>query len=366
MSFKDHPVALLEQDQLHVIRGNALVSEQMGVLHDATLSIIYERGWFKMLVPKEYGGSEMSLPDTVRTEEALSWADGSLGWVVTLCAGAGWFGGFLIPEFAVEVFKNDKVCFAGSGAVTGIAEIVEDGYSINGRWLHASGAPHATVFTANCLLTKNGRTIKNAAGEDTVLSFAFAKNEVVIIPEWHAMGMVATASFPYEVKNILVPSNRAFKIDASVLHIDRPLYHYPFLQLAETTLSANISGMAIHFLDLCEELFSVKENKDNTFLIDDAQVFSALQKAKKELAEARMNMYHALDHSWECCVKHKMITPELQHIVSVSSRMLAQTARHAVNELYPFCGLSAADKRAEINRVWRDIHTAGQHRLLVF
>jgi hypothetical protein len=39
-------------------------------------------------------------------------------------------------------------------------------------------------------------------------------------------------------------------------------------------------------------------------------------------------------------------------------------SRHAVDTLYPYCGLVAASADSDINRVWRDFHTASQHALL--
>jgi hypothetical protein len=40
-------------------------------------------------------------------------------------------------------------------------------------------------------------------------------------------------------------------------------------------------------------------------------------------------------------------------------------SRHAVDALYPYCGLVAASADSAINRVWRDFHTASQHALLM-
>lgn len=366
MHSPSHPSSVLTQQQIELIRENAFIAEYDKNISPAMLSLVYEQGWFKLLVPQVYGGVEMLLPELVKLEEAISWADGSLGWVVTLCAGAGWFGGFLDPSFARHIFDDEKVCLAGSGAATGTAEIVDEGYKINGKWMHASGAPQATVFTANCTITKDSVAVKDEAGNSKVLSFTFLKDEVNIIPQWKAMGMVATASFPYEVKDVVVPANRSFKIDISALQIDAPLYRYPFLQLAEATLAANISGMAMHFIDLCEVLFESKQKKSGALLASDEHVFTALLRAKEDMKEARTNMYHALELSWEQGVTHEVISGELLHMVSVSSRNLAKTSRQSVNELYPFCGLTAAYSDTELNRVWRDINTAGQHALLVF
>ncbi|TXI21251.1 MAG: acyl-CoA dehydrogenase, partial [Roseateles sp.] len=40
------------------------------------------------------------------------------------------------------------------------------------------------------------------------------------------------------------------------------------------------------------------------------------------------------------------------------SQALVAVARDAISQTYPACGLWAADMRSELNRVWRDFHTA--------
>jgi hypothetical protein len=72
-------------------------------------------------------------------------------------------------------------------------------------------------------------------------------------------------------------------------------------------------------------------------------------------------LFKAVDVSWGKFTNSS--TGELL-AVSKTSRHLAITSRESVDELYPYCGLIAAATDTEINRVWRDIHTAGQHALL--
>ena len=42
---------------------------------------------------------------------------------------------------------------------------------------------------------------------------------------------------------------------------------------------------------------------------------------------------------------------------------LVAAARRAVGGIYPYCGLRAAQEDSDINRAWRDFHTASQHAL---
>src|ERR1700744_1291096 len=93
-----HPSRFIDSDDVAAIRNSAAEAEQLGMLHSDQLAVVYKRGWFKLLVPTIYGGLQTTLSDLVRLQEAISWTDGSTGWVVTLCCGAGWFGGFLPEE----------------------------------------------------------------------------------------------------------------------------------------------------------------------------------------------------------------------------------------------------------------------------
>lgn len=230
--------------------------------------------------------------------------------------------------------------------------------------MHASGAPDATVFTANCFITENGNKIKDELGADLILSFTFLKEEVNILPTWNCMGMVATATNAYEVKKLQVGRERSFKIDADAAYVNSPLYCYPFQQLAEVTLSANMSGMALHFLRLCEEILSKKKTSDGKLLINISQINNTYTKACNQLNTAREQMFNALENSWSICVKENRINSIILQAVSTKAYELVYAARTTVDTLYPYCGLSAADPSTEINRVWRDFHTASQHTLL--
>jgi indole-3-acetate monooxygenase len=332
----------------------------MGKLHPEQLQLIYQQKWFKALMPVTYGGRDLTIPQLVRLQEGLSWADGSFGWVFTLCCGAGWFAGFIDPELATDLFAGEQTCLAGSGASTGEAVILPDGYLLNGVWNYASGAYHATHFTANCIIKNGGETVLNPDGSPLILPFIIDKKEVELLDTWKYVGMVATGSNSFKIENVKVDKTRCFKIDADAVTLQSKLYKYPFRQLAEATLAANIMGMAIHFVDLAEEI--IRQRTELGKFTEAQQIFlnNKLANAKTEINIIRERFYKAVDESWELNIQ-----PALNQ-VSITSRKLAQTARLHVDDLYPYCGLMAASPDTEINRVWRDVHTASQHTLLTF
>ncbi len=344
----------------------AFDSEQLGKLHPTLLEIAYQEEWFKLYVPNIYGGPAKVLPEILRLLEELAFLDGSLGWTVTLCSGAGWFAGFLDETLAREIFTNRDVCFAGSGAVGGTAIATKDGYILNGLWKYASGALHATIFTANChMLNEDGTPTLAEDGQQVVKSFILLKDEVVILPGWSYFGLIATGSHAFEVKDLPVPLNRTFSINDDI-KVDIPGFDYPFLQLAETTLAVNSCGMAKHFLQLTEELFYARSGLRRYNEDQIAYFNKEFTRCKSEFEQSRNEFYHTFDLSWTSLMDKKSIDEVLLKKVSLASRNLAHTCRRVTDTLFPYCGLEAAKKESEINRVWRDIHTASQHALLTF
>ncbi|BAV09861.1 Acyl-CoA dehydrogenase [Filimonas lacunae] len=355
-----HPSVCLTPEQTTIIRNNVHKAEAAEQLQPEQIALAVEQRWFTMLVPLQYNGLQKALPEMVRLEEAIAWADGSMGWVVTLCSGAGWFGGFMQPSLADAVFANPHACLAGSGAATGTAEETAEGYLVSGKWWHASGAPHNTVFTANCRLVKEGKVLTDAAGQPLVKAFALMREEVTLIPTWQSFGLVATASHAFEVQQLLVPANRLFAIEPDAAIIKAPLYQYPFLQLAEVTLAANISGMALHFIEEAEAIVQQKNEKEQPV----AQQY--VRDAQEMMEQARRIFYTSLDASWQQQVFTGEVSVEALQEISVAARTLAAKSIQAVQMLYSYCGLAAANKHSVINQVWRDIHTASQHSLLVY
>src|SRR5579863_172926 len=144
------------------------------------------------------------------------------------------------------------------------------------------------------------------------------------------MGMIATGSHAFEVSDLPVKNNRAFHIDGGYAKLAHPIYQYPFLAFAETTLAVNLSGMAMRFLDLCSKL-------------------SHWEKAHERMNLVRRQFYETVQHSWEACIYHRPIPSELLNDITLTSRNLVSASRQVVNELYPCCGLKAAnpDTRSE-------------------
>ncbi len=341
-------------DDARRLREAAPAAEAAGWLRPEQIELIHARDWLRLLAPQAVGGAEWALPAIVRLEEELAAIDGSLAWTVTLCAGAGFFAGFLPPAFARELMATPRVCLAGSGAVGGVAEREGDGWRLSGEWLHASGAPMATHFTVNARLQQGGQALLDAQGEPRVAAFVLPAAQVRLLDSWHPLGLRATASKGFVIENQWLADAQRFAIVPEAATSEGPLYRFPFSPLAYTTLAANLSGLAREFLRLAEQPLS----RPRALHLRDR-----LERAGSELAAVRENFYRGLDAAWAQVAAGKLLSDAEAEALNTTSRSLVAQAQAAVQAVYPLCGLRAADAREPINRVWRDFHTASQHTI---
>lgn len=354
---------IMDNHTATILSAYATAAEENKQLTKEQLNILTDKKWFKIFVPENYGGLNFSLPEALRLEEALATIDGSLGWTFTLCAGANLFVGYINPEFAAQIFFDEKVCLGGSGAASGISEICDAGYLINGKWKYATGAPHLTHFTTNCHIHKNGQPVFNEDQSPMIRSFIFKKDEVDIIEDWNTMGLKATASHSFTVTNIVVNTDRCFEIHPSKAFLNNPIYHYPFLQLAETTLAVNHLGMALHFFETMKNMFHEKMEAGLISEERQALILKKIQKAESALATTKSAFYEIVDESWmQLCAKEK-IDEAVLLVTSTVSKNMANQARTLVAELYPQCGIVATEEGTVLNRIFRDMFTASQHAL---
>jgi alkylation response protein AidB-like acyl-CoA dehydrogenase len=358
---------LLEHDAA-LIAGHAAQADSDAWLQPAQQALVHERGWLRMLAPRSLGGLEMALPEVVRLEEAIARVDGSMGWTVTLCAGAGWFAGFLAPRLAREILSTPRVCLAGSGAPTGHADREGEGWRISGLWDYASGAPMATHFTFNAVLREHGQPLLDAEGNPRIQAFVVPAALVEVVPRWRSIGLRATASHAYRVASQWVHAEHGFEIDPSRAKEQGPLYRFPFLPFAFVTLSANVAGMAQHFVELAQECIAHRRNRfggQGEPLNEVPAVRALLDATRSELGDIRDRFYALLDATWARVEAGAPVGDEEAAQMQALAMEWVNASRRAVDALYPYCGLYAAREDSPINRVWRDFHTASQHALLL-
>lgn len=352
-------MSLFTQETISQLRKAASEQEKTGSLSVETLRFIYEQKLFKLFVPEELGSKMTSLPEAVRIFEEAAFIDGSFGWAVTIGAGGGFFTEYLPPEIAGQLFSLANAVVAGSGHPTGTAIKTTNGYQVSGQWKYCSGANYATIFTASCVVKEPGKP-------DLIKAFTFLPEQVQILEDWDTFGLKATGSHSMRVENAFVPDDHTFDLSLPVAAEAALIYHYPFLQFAQASFAAVNLGLARHFLAEVEEIINLKKPswessspKRYAFM---AKKCAAAQTALSESAES---FYSILEKSWQALAQKEELTEGFKEQISRHCKKTVQVAVACAQTIFPHLGLDAAKESATINQIYRDLHTACQHTLLL-
>jgi alkylation response protein AidB-like acyl-CoA dehydrogenase len=360
-----HPKEILPESLVKEIRNYTFETEAAGSLPKNVLDIAYDQQWFQLLVPKAFGGKELALPETVRLFEAITWVDANVGWCINLGAGANMFSGYLEEAVSNSIFNSAQTCCAGSGAISGKANKTQDGYMLTGRWKYASGANHATHFTANAyLLDENGNTIMED-GMPVFRSFIIPADKIINHKNWNAIGLCATSSNDFEAINVFVPVEHTFTLLKPSAFAQGPVYRFPFYMMAVVNMTCMITGIALHFLDLYEELAATKKPLHSDLLLKDNPVaVSIYEQAANNFHNARNVMYEQLESVWKQYEQGQEADEESLNNLKRTNNHAARASRELINALFPLCGMNIVSPQSELNKVWRDAAVASQHYLL--
>lgn len=367
-------------EEIRIIRDQALTIEQEGKLPQQLLQWIYERGLFKLFIPAELQGNMTELPEALKWFEHTSWINGSFGWLVTIGSGGGFFAPFMTPEVAKDAYTRKDAVVAGSGHPSGTAVKVEDGYRVSGRWKFCSGSTYATVFTANCSVKDQPEpdavvesegistelSVKVTETEPVIRSFVFWPDEVEIVQDWNAFGLKATESHSIVVHDVFVPDERTFSIIEPNGLYDNPIYSYPFLPFAEASFAAVSIGLATHFLEEARNI--VERNRtawENASVNRYDSVSNKINIQNELLTEAVSAFYQAIEQSWNEHTQGKVLTDTDVQEVSFRCKEAGHAALSSANALFPYLGIHAVMEDAPINQIYRDLQTVCHHSLLV-
>lgn len=341
------------------VRQHSAPAERSARLPPELVQGIIERDLFRLWVPRSCGGHELSLPDALRIHAAAARLDGALGWTVMIGAGGGLFAAWLEQDVAREIFGRPESVVAGSGAPSGRAERVAGGYRVSGRWRYASGAYHASVFTANCVVTEGGTPLEDAEGRPLVRAMAFEPSQVRIVAAWDTSGMRATGSEDFTVEDVFVPGHRSFSL-AEPPRERGPLYRLPFEVLTELPVAAVGVGIARHALDAFASLAHGKA-RNGAPLARDPLVRQRFAESAARVKLAEAGLGRLADEAWQAACDERTLTPVERATITAGAATIVETMRGAVDALAALAGMNAIQQDDELARAWRDLQALGAH-----
>ena len=134
-----------------IVQCHADEAERNRRLSPPVVSALADAGLFRMGLPADLGGLEVSPLTFYRAIEAVAALDGSAGWCAFIGASSAFGGAFLSNEAAEEIYGRDsRVITGGSIAPVGKALVRDGGYVVSGRWPYASGCQHSSWLFGAC------------------------------------------------------------------------------------------------------------------------------------------------------------------------------------------------------------------------
>jgi len=327
---------------------------------EETLNDFRAAGFYRLLVPRAYGGEQALFSDLAAVVVELATGCASSAWVLSLYSLHSWLAS-LFPERAQqELFSDRGYSLIASPAGNGTAEPVEGGHRLSGRWTWASGVHHCEWLILNAV---------DEEKESSNRCFLIPTKEVEVIDCWRASGMCATGSDDVVTADIFVPGYRSLDSTSLVegttpgaaLH-NVDLYRIPVVTAHCLVAASTAVGIAMAAVGQYEDLLQEE-------LLKDLGVQNILPESRMRLARAMVRVdsawllhRHAL-HCIESLDSHVNQLPARRARARMAATHVVAECRSVVREILDSCGARAHLVGSPLQRLARDIGVLSAHVL---
>lgn len=344
------------------------------------VSALKEAGIFRLAMPREWGGHEADPITQMRVIEQLAMANASVAWCAMIGMDGGFFTGFMDQGVGRELYK-DLDLVTGSGVMPmGMAQEVEGGYLVMGRWPFGSGCEHSDWMAAGCVVTRDGGPVIGDSGIPETRVCLLPRTSVEILDTWRTTGLHGTGSHDWVVNGVFVPAERTFNIMSPKLHRTGPLYRLPsmfFMKFPGAALGVARSAIDT-LIKLAKEKFIPIAG---TTLSQESHVQMAIGQAEALVGSARAYIMETTRDVWRTLVEgpgQKRSTSSRFHPDTAYAELtVGQRARHrlamthvhttcvqAVSMMYKIGGSMSLYATSPLDRHLRDVTTMNQHNVV--
>jgi alkylation response protein AidB-like acyl-CoA dehydrogenase len=341
-----------------LINREAQDSERLGRLTDSVAGAMLDARLFEMLIPQRYGGWGATMGAFFAAVEEIARADGSAGWCASLCniITLTAFRG-LPPEGRDEVFGRGPVTCWAALAPNAVATPERDGFRISCPGAFGSGSSLASwVLVASNL---EGA----AAGDGEYRAYLVPKAEVEIKEgSWDVMGLRATASLDYAIKDRFVPAHRTWTYSWTPKFVNGPLAASDSVRLNAIGVAGFASGIAKRALgELVQSAAKTRRIAGDGVQAQDNVVQFGVGDLDGRLRAARSHLLALVAAQDDRIARGRPSSFEEVIELSQATHILARTAREMVVFAFDYSSTSVVYARQPIQRCLRDIFTGLKH-----
>ncbi|HEU5194070.1 MAG TPA: acyl-CoA dehydrogenase family protein [Methylomirabilota bacterium] len=330
-------------------------------LPPALVRALHDGGFFRLLLPRALGGSELDPATFVRTTEAIAAADASTAWVVCQTTGCSMVSAYLAPDVAREIFGNGGV-LAWGPPESARAVAVDGGYQVTGRFNFASGSRHATWLGAHAPVVGADGAPLRREGRVQVRTLLFPASHAVMEDVWHVIGLRGTGSDSFTVQDLFVPQAYTLaRDDPAERRVQAPLYCFPQGSLYASGFAGVAMGVARTMLGDFLALARDKTPRGySRTLRESAVTQSRVAHAEAQLGSARVYLLSTLEEIWAAVGRSGTLGLEQRVRIRLAASHAIAQAREVADFAYHAAGGTAVFMRQSFERRFRDIHTVAQ------
>ncbi len=345
---------------------NAPRNEAAGMLVPETIDALKSSGLFHMLVPSCFGGVEVDPVQALEIIEAVSYGDGSTGWVLMaaqICTGAA--AAYLPPETAKALFTNATPVVAGQGAPNGRAVRDGDGFRLSGKWGYASGLRHADYIHTGGTVIEDGKPrLIPGTNQPDYRTFIVPVRDAKFEGNWDVMGLKATGSIDYSIDNVFVPEAFTHSPISTTPNQGGSFFHLGLLAMTSIGHSGFALGVGRRALDELAALMQQKAPRRG-FLPPVAETDGFQERfgaAEADLRAARAFIYEIWGDIRDTVQRGDPLSTRQMTLQRLALNHVTTAVAEIVTFTYKAAG-GVALRESVVQRCFRDMFAGTQHFL---
>jgi 3-hydroxy-9,10-secoandrosta-1,3,5(10)-triene-9,17-dione monooxygenase len=336
-----------------------------------------QAGFYRMFVPRRYGGLEVGVPTFMRVVVELARGCPGTAWCLALSSNhalmvSSWFS----EQTQDEVFEGGKfICASVAAPLEGLAAPVDGGWELNGKVSYCSGIPYSSYFMGQALTPGEQPGVPGP-----MLLYIAPRGAWRMLDDWgELLGLQASGSQSILFENGRIPARYVVENTAMVdidvskmpgyrVH-ENPMYGGRALSIFTMCLAAVLVGAGYNALDEYE--VALNERKTATPPIkprrDDPDFQRYFGAAWAKLATAEAALHDCAEQHMELCrrqadegIPYSFRDDML--LGCIAREIMIQAWETVQSDLTRTIGASFLKAGQRMERIYRDMSIGNAHR----
>jgi two-component flavin-dependent monooxygenase/oxygenase LndZ5 len=334
---------------------HAVTAEARRSPHPEVLGSLVASGFTRHFVPRRFGGAEGGFADLKAAVSIIGAECPATAWCSVLAGLMARTAGYLPPEGQRQVWSTGPDAFVVGGfAPRGTAEPVTGGWLLSGTWPLVTTAEYADW----ALLAAR------VAGDAVTRIFVVSRTAMTVESTWDDIGMRATGSHTVRIDQVFVPVWMSFPF-TDITEVRQPPVGsdgraVPMLAVNVLVFCLPMLGAARGALAHWERFAAAKLHTSDGSAR--AHLSGVYGRSSSEIDAAEL----ILDRIIEVVDTAPVVTDTEVVRNTRDCAFAAELLVDAVDRLMRTSGSNGHSTSQPLQRLWRDIHTAGAHAALQF